>query len=156
MRPRLRAVQPGFCAGFTAKGAPCKRRVKSGPYCVHHKEPTFERWNRELSAELYLRHLKRHPYLQDNLRRAGLSTLHLNPPVLPPPPNADLTNARPNVLEEFVYGILSAIAVLAARVFYGLAIVALAFVPMLAVGAIGIFVMVFIGAGVAMLKMAAY
>lgn len=33
---------------------------------------------------------------------------------------------------------------------------ALAFFPMLAVGAIGIFVMVFIGAGVAMLKMAAY
>lgn len=149
-------MQPGLCAGFTTKGAPCKRRVKSGAYCVHHREPNFDRWNRELTAELSRRHLNRHPFLPDSLRRVGPSTLQLNPPVLPPPSDPEPAGAGPTLLEDLICYILSGIAVLAARIFYWTGMGALAFFPMLAVGAIGIFVMVFIGAGVAMLKMVAY
>lgn len=156
IRPRLRAVQPGLCAGFTAKGAPCKRRVKSGAYCVHHKEPDFDRWNREMTTELSRRYLNRHPFQPNTIRRASPNSLQLNPPVLPPPPNIERAGNRPNFFKDLAYYILSVVAVLAGRAIYWTTIGALAFFPMLAVGAIGIFVMVFIGAGVAMLKMAAY
>ncbi len=159
-RPQLRLIEPGRCAGFTVKGTPCKRRVRNGSFCVHHQVPAYDRWNREITAELNRRHLNRHPFHPNAMRQIGPSTLELHPPQLPPPPEASRNAVNWNSVADMLAALLSlcvsGLVFIVDRfitwVFFGL----LAFFPMLAAGAIGIFVMVFIGAGVAMLKMAAY
>lgn len=146
--------EPRRCAGKTARGSPCKLYTKNGLYCPYHGKTEFERWNASLAKELLRRRRERFDLAFPRKPSNQQGSMVLRPPVVPPPQR--MTNTEVAAAPEALAGIVNLAVYACARVVLWAGLAAAAFVPMLAIGAVGIFVMVFIGAGIEMLSMAAY
>lgn len=142
------------CAGKTARGLPCKLYVRNGLYCPYHGKTQIERWNASLAKELLRRRRERLVTWPQKKPFTQFGSMTLHPPVMPQPQNT--RSAGTGAAASLFSPILNAVLHILARVFLGTWLAAALFVTMLAIGAVGIFVMVYIGAAVEMLSMAAY
>ncbi len=145
--------RPRRCAGKTARGLPCKLYVRSGLYCPHHGKTEIERWNAALAKELLKRRRERLGPLALKKRFTQYGSMTLRPPVVPPPQTT--TSVPVTAAPDLLSGIIMLAVYALGRVVLWAWFATFAFLPMLAIGAVGIFVMVFIGAGIEMLSMAA-
>lgn len=107
-----------------------------------------------MTNELRRRFDERHLRVLRRSEFRKTSPLVLAPPHLPKP--AASTQSGLQAAAQLFLRLWLSLLYLAASILKWSGLVAIGFFPMLAVGAVGIFVMVFIGAGIEMLKMAAY
>jgi hypothetical protein len=107
-----------------------------------------------MSTELSRRFEERHRRVWHRLEPESSGSAGLDPPQLPGPAASAPVDLMP--VSELFQRLCWSLLYLLASILKWAGFAVIGFVPMLAVGTIGIFVMVFIGAGVEMLKMAAY